>query len=69
MDSDSQTSMERYLRQERRAATEFTEQIVWQAILCWKALCSQKGRRRRSEEKKRIPPQSRRERTKKGVET
>ncbi len=60
VDSDSQTSMERLFAAERQAATEFTEQIVWQAILCWKALCSQNGRRRRSEEKKRIPPQSRR---------
>lgn len=69
VDSDSQTSMERLFAAGETSATEFTEQIVWQAILCWKALCSQKGRRRRSEEKKRIPPQSRRERTKKGEET
>lgn len=70
VDSDSQTSMERLF-----AAGETSCNGVHGAnrlasnSLLENALCSQKGAAQKTEEKKRIPPQSRRERTKKGVET
>lgn len=70
VDSDSQTSMERLFAAGETSCNGVhgANRLASNSLLEMPCVL-QKGRRRRSEEKKRIPPQSRRERTKKGVET